>query len=60
MLSRRQQTALVCASLFVLCSIILAIAQLSDGAWVQGMLWLASGVGVGTGYAISFAHGRRA
>jgi hypothetical protein len=60
MLHRRQRIALVCASLFVLCSAMLAIVQLSDGAWIQGVLWLAAGVGVGTGYAISFAHWRRA
>jgi hypothetical protein len=59
MLSRRK-LALVCAAVFVLGAIALAMVRFADGAWIQGVLWISASVGFGVAYIVSLGRWRRA
>lgn len=59
MLSRRQIVALICAAIFVVSAVALAIVKLGDGAWVQGVGWAVAATCFGFAYGLSYVRWRR-
>jgi hypothetical protein len=60
MLMRRQKIAVACAALFVVLAVALAVVKFSDGAWVQGTVWIVAAACFAIGQSISLTRSRGA